>query len=91
MTSYEFEVGAKNAVLSVVNTRYKEAFTIQDLSVVWMAHILGYKKCVLVDNGNNSRLYEVTYNKGLGEFYVDVYEKAQNVLIAGRNIKTAAE
>ena len=91
MTSYEFEVAAKNAVLSVVNPQYKESFTIQDLSVVWMAHILGYKKCVLVDNGNNSRLYEVTYNRWASEFYVDVYEKALNVLIAGRNIKTAAE
>lgn len=91
MTSYEFEVAAKNAVLSVVNPQYKEAFSIQDLSVVWMAHVLGYKKCILVDNGQNSRLYEVTYNKGQSEFYVDVYEKSMNVLIAGRNIKTAAE
>ena len=91
MTSYEFEVAAKNAVLSVVNPQYKESFTIQDLSVVWMAHVLGYKKCILVDNGQNSRLYEVTYNKGRDECYVDVYEKALNVLIAGKSIKTTLE
>jgi len=81
MTSYEFEVAAKNAVIKTIRQRYGEDFIIGQINMVWFAHILGYKKAILIDNGPNMRIYEVTYNKSQNELYVDAYEKASNDLI----------
>lgn len=78
MTTYEFEVAAKNAVIEIAMNEYYDHFCIEDISVVWMAHILGNKKAMLIDNGNNRRYYEVTYNAKENEMYVDVYDKKVN-------------
>lgn len=89
MTSYEFEVAAKNAVISTVKDLYNEDFAVDQLQITWMAHILGYKKCLLIDNGKNNRYYEVTYNMQTEEMYVDVYHKQHNRCLTKENIKTA--
>ena len=78
MTTYEFEVAAKNAVIHIVSNEYYEEYGIEDISVVWMAHLLGSKKAILIDNGRNRRMYEVTYNAQNDELYVDAYEKKVN-------------
>ena len=79
MTSYEFEVAAKNAVIKVVKAKYGEEYDITGIQMVWFAHVLGNKKAVLIDMGENLRLYEVTYNCCKNELYVDAYEKEENV------------
>lgn len=79
MTSYEFEVAAKNAVIRVVRKKYGEDYDISDIQLVWFAHVLGNKKAVLIDMGENLRLYEVTYNCNANELYLDAYEKEENV------------
>ena len=78
MTTYEFEVAAKNAVIEIAMNEYYDHFRIEDISVVWMAHVLGHKKAMLIDNGNNRRYYEVTYDAKENEMYVDVYDKKVN-------------
>ena len=78
MTSYEFEVAAKNAVLRYCVKRYRERFSISDISLVWFAHVLGNKKAILIDSGGNGRIYEVTYNAEKDEMYLDVYFKMAN-------------
>ena len=78
MTSYEFEVTAKNAVIHIASIEYYEEYKISDISVVWMVHLLGNKKAILVDNRNNRRMYEVTYNALRHDLYVDTYEKVAN-------------
>ena len=80
MTSYEFEVMAKNAVISVAADKHGETFTIDQISIVWFAHLLGYKKAILIDSGKNNRIYEVTYNREKNEMYVDEYEKLSNTV-----------
>ena len=82
MTTYEFEVAAKNAVIAAVKERYHEDYQIQDVQIVWMARILGFMKTILIDNGGNARLYEVTYNRERNEMYVDMYSKDKNVVAA---------
>ena len=82
MTTYEFEVAAKNAVISAVKERYGEDYKISDVQVVWMTHVLGHKKAILIDNGGNLRLYEVTYNRDRNELYVDLYNKEKNLVAA---------
>ena len=79
MTSYEFEVAAKNAVIKR-NFDCNEHYEIQDISIVWHAYILGYQKAILIDNGHNLRLYEVTYNPDRDEMYLDEYEKKENMV-----------
>ncbi len=79
MTSYEFEVAAKNAVIKIIKEKYGEDYDISQISMVWFAHILGFKKAILIDAGENLRLYEVTYNRDKNELYVDAYEKQENV------------
>lgn len=78
MTSYEFEVAAKNAVIAVVQKKYGETYDITKIQTVWFAHVLGNKKAILIDNGMNMRMYEVTYNREKNELYVDIYEKQHN-------------
>lgn len=79
MTSYEFEVAAKNAVIKR-NFDCNEYYKIQDISIVWHAYIIGYQKAILIDNGINNRLYEVTYNPERDEMYLDEYNKAENMV-----------
>lgn len=78
MNSYEFEVAAKNAVIAVIQQEYGDEYNIQQIQMVWFAHVLGNKKAILIDNGMNMRIYEVTYNREKNELYVDVYEKQHN-------------
>lgn len=85
MTNYEFEVAAKNAVLKMISEYYADdeirATRIENIHMVWFAHVLGHKKAILIDGGVNNRIYEVTYNSRLDEMYVDSYEKNHNVLV----------
>lgn len=81
MTSYEFEVAAKNAVIKCIKEHHGERYTIEDINMVWFAHVLGNKKAILIDNGKNDRLYEVTYNAAKDELYVDEYGKLNNTVI----------
>lgn len=81
MTSYEFEVAAKNAVINSVRRQSGMELDITDIQMVWFAHILGYKKAILIDIGPDLRIYEVTYNKQQNQLYVDTYTKTSNELV----------
>lgn len=83
ITSYDFEVAAKNAVIHVAHETFGETFNITQIQVVWLVHLLGYKKAILIDLGKNNRVYEVTYNKDRDEMYVDTYEKLSNSVLRG--------
>ena len=82
MTSYEFEVAAKNAVIEVIREKFDEDYDISMIQFVWFAHILDNKKAILIDLGENHRLYEVTYKDPQGVLFVDVYDKKSNTMIA---------
>lgn len=81
MTSHEFEVAAKNAVIKCIKEHHSEQYTIEDINMVWFAHVLGNKKAIMIDNGKNNRLYEVTYNAAKDELYVDEYGKLNNTVV----------
>lgn len=83
MTSYEFEVAAKNAVIQAIKQNHDEIFTIEQVHMVWFAHVLGFKKAIMIDGGANNRLYEVTYNRDKNEMYVDEYDKVENTVFSG--------
>lgn len=87
MTTYEFERAAKRLVIHETQYEYDEDYKIEDISVVWMVHLLGSKKCILIDNGQNMRMYEVTYNAGKNEMYLDVYYKHSNMRVDGQYIE----
>ena len=86
MTSYQFEVAAKNAVMDVIKKNHNEDFVISDLSFVWFARILGYMKAIVIDNGLNNRLYEVTYDADTHAMYVDEYNKQTNTVFTAEEI-----
>ena len=86
MTSYNFEVAAKNAVIQVM----KLNTTIDKLELVWFAHELGYKKCTIWGRPMGIRYAEVTYNKDNDEMYVDIYQKISNTLIPGDKLNFKA-
>lgn len=80
MTSYEFEVAAKNAVLKLIRSKKHPELstpTIDQLELVWFAHELGNKKCTIWGPPMGRRYAEVTYNKEKDEMYVDMYVKIQ--------------
>lgn len=78
MTSSAFELAAKQAIIETVEDEYGERYAPDDIQVVWLCHVLGNKKGLFIDNGRNSRYYEVTYNAPLEEMYLDVYFKHEN-------------
>ena len=86
MTSYDFEKTAKELVIRFVKEKYGEEYRIEDINMVWFAHVLGNKKAIMIDSGNrdNHRIYEVTYNFSTDQMYIDIYEKKYNPAI---NIK----
>ncbi len=86
MTSYEFDIAAKNAVIKIIQDRYGETYGIHEMHFTSFSHVLGNKKATLIDCGNNARYYEVTYDLGNDAMYVDVYEKQHNILIPGKNL-----
>lgn len=88
MSSYEFEVAAKNAVIEVCHERYGEDYIIGDIQMVWFAHILGFKKAILINNGSNLQIFEVTYNRDKNEMYVDSYSKTSNDVLFQTEIDT---
>ena len=76
MTSYEFEVAAKNAAISVLHNQYKLDVPMERMHTVWFAHVLGDKKCLLWPQiPGNTYYIEVAYNSVWPQLYVDVYEK----------------
>lgn len=81
MTSYEYEVICKNALIKILKQKYDEDFKIQDLHLVWYSKALQNHKCVIVDLKDNQRYYEFTYNGNNEELYVDIYEKQSNFKI----------
>lgn len=70
MTSYEFEVAAKNAVVDLI-----DGAAVQDLQLVWFTHTLGNKKCCIWAPIMGTKYAEVTYSVGQNVMWVDVYEK----------------
>ena len=89
MTSYEFEVAAKNAVIDAIAWDGDDP-DISALELVWFTHVLGNKKCLIWGRPMGAMYAEVTYNKETGEMYVDVYTKVAHRVLTGDEIKTAA-
>jgi len=87
VTTYEFEVAAKRAIMEIAEDEYGEKYQIQDISAVWMCHIIGNKKGLFIDNGRNTRYYEVTWNAPIQEMYVDVYEKKDKFTYEGDKVE----
>lgn len=91
MTSYEFEVICKNALINTIKIWYNEDLTIEDLHLVWYAKELKNHKCVIVDLKENQRYYELTYNGEKDEIYLDIYEKKHNVVVNASEFDTIAK
>ena len=75
MTSYQFEVVAKNAVIDVMKKEYDIDLKIKDIDFVWFAHELGFKRCSIYGPKMGSHYAEVTYNRDTFQMYIDIYEK----------------
>lgn len=52
---------------------------IGDVFVVWFAKILQNWKAIVATTVEDGRIYEVTYNGEKNEYYLDMYEKKDNV------------
>lgn len=87
MTSYEFEVAAKNAVIDYLKKVWELEVKINELDLVWFAHELGYKKCTIWGKPMGLKYAEVTYNKAADEIYLDVYTKVHNERITDYDAK----
>ena len=74
MTSYEFEVAAKNALIEMLAKRGIEA-KIDELNLVWFTHLLGNKKCLIYGNCMANLYAEATYAHDTQIMYLDLYQK----------------
>lgn len=88
MTSNEFEVAAKKAVVDICRA-WDENVIIEQISIVFFAYTLGNIKATLIDGQYNNRYYEVTYNKIKDEMYVDTYIKVCNKKLTSNEFRKA--
>lgn len=80
---------AKELVVSYVFNRanpgdyvYNEnTITTKDVYVVWFAKTLQNWKALVSSTVPDGKYYEVTFNGDKNEYYVDVYEKRDNVKV----------
>ena len=75
MTTQEFEIAAKNAVIGIMKQNHGVTVEFKNLQFVWFAHELGYKKCTLYARELGHYYPEVTYN------LEDIYLKQSNTCI----------
>lgn len=81
MTSSEFEAIAKDKALSVLRENYDDArmITVDMMHLVWFAHVLGNKKCLIWPE-HTAAYVEVTFNALTESLYVDVYAKQSHTI-----------
>ena len=79
MTSYEFEVAAKNAVIELCKNEFNETYDILGIELVHLSTVGQNKKCALMDKSTDRRIYIVTYVDK--ELYVDVYMKWKKKIV----------
>lgn len=87
MTSYEFEVAAKNVVIDMLAKRGIEA-KIEDLQLVWFTHLLGNKKCMIYGPVMANLYAEITYAWDSQMVYADLYMKIDQQNIQRFELKT---
>lgn len=80
MTDREFILKAKASAFHAYAEEFPNITIDSDkFQVVWMCHILGFKKCLIAYvSGEDCHYTEVTYNRDKNELYVDLYEKVSN-------------
>jgi len=89
MTSYEFEKAAKNAVIEMIAKRGIET-SIEELQLVWFAHLLGNKKCMVYGPCMANLYAEVTYSDFSDMMYVDLYQKMDHRGYHGNELNFSA-
>ncbi len=67
-------------VLDYYNNKYN-LITTNDLYVVWSCYILGNRKYLIATRLPDNKYFEVTYNQAKAEWYIDEYNKVNNVCI----------
>ena len=87
MTSYEFEVAAKNAVIDMLREHSIDA-TIDELHLTWFVHLIGNKKCMVWGQPMGTLYAEVTYSLESDMMYVDLYEKKEHKELHGFELDT---
>lgn len=91
MTSDEFEIVAKNAVVNELKN-YGIYTDISKLDFFCFAHKVGHKKCTIWGPPMRTAYAEVTYKYKYGEdeLYVDIYQKISNKKIPSSEFNFSA-
>lgn len=58
-----------------------DSIPVFDVYMVWKCYILGNVKYLISTSLFDGMYYEVTYNKDMGEIYLDAYKKFENRVI----------
>lgn len=66
-------------IYNYLNDRYRNT-DINDMFIVWSCYILGNRK-YFVGIKDSSNYFEVTYNVNKKEWYIDEYNKINNICI----------
>lgn len=74
------EEKVKRIVQDWIYNKCQIILDLDSLFIVWSCYILGNRK-YLVGNTNTRHYFEVTYNKSKDEWYLDVYNKIDHIVI----------
>ena len=93
MNNAEFEFVAKALVVDRYNlVNSYDKIGIDDISTIWLAHILKNNRAVLVLNSDSDQnIYEVTYCGDKDELHMNIYAKTVNVRSDGSIVETLKE
>lgn len=76
------EEKAKRIVLDIIGKDKKHPYEIQTFQIflVWSCKVLQNYKCLIFTSLPNSPYYELTYNGDKDEWYIDIYDKSENIV-----------
>ena len=78
-----FRTRAKDEIVKLEKDVYGRDITHEEIEIVFLSYVMGYIKGLFVVAGNTEgRIYEISSNPASGKFYIDVYKKEGNKVVA---------
>jgi len=79
----EFRTLAKDEIVKLEKDVYGRDVSHEEIEIVFLSYVMGYiKGLFVVARNTGGRIYEISSNPSNGRFYIDVYKKDGEKVVA---------
>lgn len=79
----EFRTLAKDEIVKLEKDVYGRDISHEEIEIVFLSYVMGYiKGLFVVARNTGGRIYEISSNPSNGRFYIDVYKKDGEKVVA---------